>query len=193
MTTLTAGFVAADADPGLGDPEDWVNHYGDSLLRYALLRVGDIEAAEDLVQETLLAAWRGRDAYRGACDPRTWLISILKRRVADHYRRQGRNAPREAGVDPEKIVDVAANDDSEKRDFWRVFFACSGDLPAHLARAFQLRTFADAEPAAICATEGISRKNLSVRLHRARRLLRQCLESRWFTDDAMITPGADPK
>ena len=55
-------------------------------------------------------------------------------------------------------------------------------MPEHLARAFRLRTFGEQDPGQICEEEGITRKNLSVRLHRARQLLRRCLQMKWFKE-----------
>jgi len=65
------------------DAAPWVEAHLDVLMGYALLRVRDREAAEDLVQETLLAAWRGRDTFRGQSSERTGLIGIRKRRSVD--------------------------------------------------------------------------------------------------------------
>lgn len=172
-----SGSYSADR---LGDPDSWVTEYGDILLRYAVLRVGDVATAEDLVQETLLAAWRGRSGFSGDCAPRTWLVAILKRRIADHYRQHGRRAALEERAAEHATETARDSCSAEDAEFWSVFSNCTGDLPDHLARAFNLRAFADEKPEAICDSEGITRKNLSVRLHRARQLLRRCLESRWF-------------
>lgn len=163
---------------GLGDPQTWVHRYGEFLLRYAAARVGDVATAEDLVQETLLAALKTHTLFDGRCDPKTWLVAILKRKVADFWRRSGRRRfePHEPGA----IEEPSPRCELEAAEFWAVVSRCASGLPAHLARAFRLRTFGEQEPATICDTEGISRKNLSVRLHRARRLLRECLEARWF-------------
>lgn len=173
--------------PGLGEPDDWVDVHGDSLLRFAMSRVSDASIAEDLVQETLLAAWRNRESFDGRCTPRTWLISIMKRRVADHFRRCGRSLPSQGGSDcleaeaqSAPAADGSAADPVESAEFWSVLTACTSDLPEHLARAFRRRAFGEDAPETICESEGISRKNLSVRLCRARTLLRDCLQKRWF-------------
>ncbi|MBS1545160.1 MAG: RNA polymerase subunit sigma-70, partial [Bacteroidetes bacterium] len=47
------------------DPSSWVSNYGDYLYSFCRLRVGDPATAEDLVQETLLAAFKSRDMFRG--------------------------------------------------------------------------------------------------------------------------------
>ena len=49
----------------LMDPRGWVERYGDYLYRFAVARVRAQSVAEDLVQETLLAAWKGRARYDG--------------------------------------------------------------------------------------------------------------------------------
>lgn len=176
----------------LGDPEDWITDHGDVLLRFAIVRVGDRATAEDLVQETLLSAWRGRASFDGACTPRTWFVSILKRRVADYFRRVKTQRERNSPIDshPSDLASDAcgsAEKASEAAEFWSIVTGCTSDLPEHLARAFRLRTFGDEAPESICDTEGITRKNLSVRLHRARQLLRLCLERRWFGEATTAT------
>jgi RNA polymerase sigma factor (sigma-70 family) len=84
--------VLNSADP---DPSEWVAQYGDYLFRYAMLRLRDRSAAEDLVQETFLAALKSRGSFSGNSSESTWLIGILKHKIADHFRHQAREAPLE--------------------------------------------------------------------------------------------------
>ena len=72
------------------DPPRWVERHGDALYRYALARVRRSEAAEELVQEALLAAWKGRGRFGGRATERSWLVAILKRKVVDWLRRSVR-------------------------------------------------------------------------------------------------------
>lgn len=69
------------------DPEVWVDEYGDYLFRYALSRIHDPEFAEDLVQETFLAALHAKEGFTGDSSERTWLTWILK------YKNSRENAP----------------------------------------------------------------------------------------------------
>ena len=76
-------------------------------------------------------------------------------------------------------------------EFWSVLDGCLGDLPRTLAQAFMLREIEQIEVETLCATLDLSPANLRVRLHRARLLLRDCLETRWFgsrSDEAPRTP-----
>jgi RNA polymerase sigma-70 factor (ECF subfamily) len=185
--------------PQLGDPTRWVDRYGDALLRFALSRVGRPDVAEDLVQETFLAAWKARESFDARASFGTWLCGILRRKIADHYRRTGR----------EPLVELEAVDTdgslfgkrgkwlegtsrwketpeqlAENSEFWGVMAGCLASLPAHLAQAFQLRELRMASMEEVCAATGITPKNLSVRLHRARLLLRRCLDQKWFRSGA---------
>ena len=72
------------------DPALWVDEHGDVLYRYALARVRKPEVAQDLVQETLLAAMRARDRFAGQSSVRSWLCGILKHKLCDYYRKLGR-------------------------------------------------------------------------------------------------------
>jgi len=57
----------------LADPEAWVDEYGDYLFRYALARLRDESLAEDMVQETFLAALKSDAAFAGRSAPKSWL------------------------------------------------------------------------------------------------------------------------
>src|SRR5258707_5380903 len=69
------------------NPEAWVDEHGDCLYRYAVMRVRHPEVAEDLVQETLLAAVRTQTSFRGTSSERSWLCGILKNKICDHFRK----------------------------------------------------------------------------------------------------------
>jgi RNA polymerase sigma-70 factor, ECF subfamily len=55
--------------------------------------VGSVQDAEDLVQETLLAAWRGLDGFEGRASLRTWLYRIATNRCLNALRDRGRRVP----------------------------------------------------------------------------------------------------
>src|SRR5947208_14125603 len=92
----TAGGVGKpDVQPELtataaSDPSRWVDDHGDVLYRYALERVRKPDIAQDLVQETFLAAVRTIDRFRGGSTVRSWLCGSRKHKICDHYRKRGR-------------------------------------------------------------------------------------------------------
>src|SRR5262249_20936956 len=72
------------------DPTYWLDHHGDFLYRYALMRVRDAAVAEDMLQETLLAAMSAYQAHEGRSSERTWLVGIMRHKIVDHFRRLAR-------------------------------------------------------------------------------------------------------
>jgi RNA polymerase sigma-70 factor (ECF subfamily) len=184
-------------DAAVLDPETWVDQHGDSLFRFAVLRVQDPETAADLVQETFLAALSSRQSYSGRSSVRTWLVGILKRKVADRLRMAGRERRfRQAdgsGSRTEGMFDRRGHwrtppldwggdpfREYERREFWEVLERCLARIPAHMVDAFLERELEGESREAICRDLKITPENLSVRLFRARLLLRRCLEIHWF-------------
>jgi RNA polymerase sigma-70 factor (ECF subfamily) len=182
----------------VSDAADWVDRYGDHLLRFALSRVTKRDLAEDLVQDTFLAAFRHRSQFDGRSALGTWLVAILRRKIIDHHRKSGR-APE---VEADSLMGVercfTANGKwtssstkwrttpkelAENAEFWTVFQSCMSGLPIHLTQAFQMRELTMETVVDASKRAGITPKNLAVRLHRARLLLRQCLEEKWFHDE----------
>lgn len=179
------------------DPVLWLDAHGDALYRFALARVRDAALAEDLVQDTLLAALRARDSYAGAAAERTWLIAILKNKIVDHFRRAVREQPLAEEPDDEVIDALFRTPGNghwvsypdrwdepegalENTRFWQVFQDCLDALPARQARIFGLAEFDGLDTDELCKLLGASTSNVWVMLHRARLRLRECLEQNWF-------------
>ena len=77
----------ARKNPGL-EPERWIERYSDYLYSFAYARLRKEEVAEDLVQDTFFSALRARDTFLHNASEKTWLISILKRKIIDYYRKK---------------------------------------------------------------------------------------------------------
>ena len=111
----------AEINNQTANPESWVDQYGDFLYHFTLSRIKDPSIAEDLVQETFLAALKARKNFQGRSTARTWLIAILKHKIVDHIRKQVRD---HASDKVESMLDTTANDPvnssfNEKGD-WRI-------------------------------------------------------------------------
>jgi RNA polymerase sigma-70 factor (TIGR02943 family) len=184
--------------PGVADPSEWLDRYGDYLFRYAMLRLRDRSVAEDLVQETFLAALKNRGSFSGVSSEATWLVGILKHKIADHFRHQAREAPLEDGdlreqPDPSPFdgsgswvsgpTDWGGNpaDLFRQKEFLDQLTKCLSALSPNHANAFTLREIDGAGTGEICKVLHVTETNLWVILHRARMRLRRCLETRWFS------------
>lgn len=187
----------------LSDPERWVDEHGDYLFRYALMRLRDETKAEDMVQETFLAALKGGKSFQGRSAEKSWLVGILKNKIVDYFRKASRETSftdveffkdgerepfEESGMfqdcwnhdrGPGEWSEPGAALDAEA--FWKVFESCTQKLPRNVARVFLLREMDDVASDAICEQLSISPNNLWVMLHRARAALRRCLEMNWFS------------
>jgi RNA polymerase sigma-70 factor (ECF subfamily) len=186
----------------ISEPEQWLESHGSALYSFALLHVRDSHRAEDLVQETLLAALKGRERYRGNASVRTWLTGILKHKIMDEFRRQSRETPvpdsPEAAweaADRQLVVDSFQSDghwqeplsdwgDAEQAfsqdQFWSFIEQCLAALSPRLARLFVLRELWEMETDEVCKELTITPTNLWTSLHRARLGMRQCLEKNLY-------------
>jgi RNA polymerase sigma-70 factor, ECF subfamily len=178
---------------GTTSPEQWVDAHGDYLFNFAVGQVRDVGTAEDLVQETFLAAMKARERFAGQCSERTWLVSILRHKIYDYLRRHCRDKSRrvEPGAARQDdsewddallwLHDVAAESQSPSRrleleEFRANLEQALGKLPPRIAQVFQLYEIDEAPGAEVCAKLNISESNLWVMLHRARKQLREHLE-----------------
>jgi RNA polymerase sigma-70 factor (ECF subfamily) len=182
------------------EPERWLDAHGDALFRFALLRVQNESTAEDLVQDTLLAAWSALERRSGDSSERTWLVGILKHKIVDHFRRAWREQPL-ADDPPDELPEEPGMEEYfapdghwdlppaqwgnpfrslEQSQFYEVLQLCLGRLSPRLGQLFVLKELHDMSNEEICKELGVSPTNVWVMLYRARMGLRQCLETRWF-------------
>lgn len=173
------------------------------MLRFAHLQLGSDEA-EDAVQEALAGALKNATDFRREAALKTWVIAILKNKIADILR-QRRRRPATASdlsIDGQDnpLPDVFdrkgmwhdatkpsrwgnPESDLHDRQFLVVFDACLNRLPPTQGRVFMMREVVELETDEICTELGLSTSNLYVILHRARLGLRACLEKNWLHQD----------
>ena len=169
------------------------------LMRYASLTLRNRDAAEDAVQETLLAALSAQTTFEGRSNLRTWMTGILKHKCVDAVRRAGRESPL-----PGDDADAAASEFDalfnerghwrehpkpwedpdgalQQKQFFQVLEDCLAGLPKRTAEVFMLREHVGLDTKEICKQLGLTANHCWVLLYRARMALRLCLEKSWFT------------
>lgn len=177
-------------------PEKWVDMHSDYLFNYTITRIDNHEVARDIVQETFLAALKAMKNFRGHAAERTWLVSILKRKIIDYYRKinsaKGKaevkfnfyeEGDKKGNWIEERVPqtwDNEAERDIENSELKGVLNLCIDSLPEKYRTVFLLKNVQQYETEEICNELGITASNLWVIIHRARHQLRACLESNWF-------------
>ena len=137
------------------DAAKWLDLYGDALYGFAMIRVHNSFVAEDLVQETLLAAYASYDKFSGRSTLKTWLTGIMRHKVQDYFRKlkpeQGDQSlndfaagldsmfdkrdkwkikPGDWGYDPQKLF--------EQKELMTIIFSCFSDMPSRISLAYRM-------------------------------------------------------
>jgi RNA polymerase sigma-70 factor, ECF subfamily len=167
-----------------------------SLARLQLRNDGD---AEDVVQDTLVAAAQGWDRYTPATPLRAWLTGILKHKIIDALRRRQRQSLRaqiwaedsdtwppvndfdaDGRWDPATFVDHQCPQTLvSRKQLLGLLELCIACLPPRSAQLLLMREYLGFDADEITAQAGISAGNLRVVLHRARLQLRRCVVNGW--------------
>jgi RNA polymerase sigma-70 factor (ECF subfamily) len=164
----------------------WDDHAG-PLLAYVLrLTGGDRPRAEDVVQETLVAAWRHPEALGAAGRPpaplapargpvRPWLLTVARRLVIDQYRAR-RARPSE--VSDEVLAEMGADDGVDAAlDRWLISDALATLTPEH-REALVHTYYAGRTVTEAAVVLGIPPGTVKSRVFYALRALRLALEER---------------
>lgn len=178
------------------DPNTWVKSYSDYLFNYTFTRVNDRETAQDLVSETFLAGLKSMKNFKGQASERTWLISILKRKIIDYYRKINSNKGKaevkmtfssdnenEGSWLEERVADPfdkTAEDTLENSELGDAILNCMEKLPQRQAEVFKMKTVLGYETEVICNELNITASNLWVIIHRARTAMANCLDKNWI-------------
>lgn len=181
----------------------WVQQFGDELFSWAYFKTSDQVLAEDLVQDTFLAALQAIEKFQEKSSPKTWLFAILNRKITDFYRKRRRITLQSIGAmekeeqadSPDQLFDRYGNwkkehrpknwetDDSQILDqpgFRETLQACLQKLPSRWLSVIESKYLEEKEGKEISLELGISTANYWQILHRAKLQLRSCLENNWF-------------
>lgn len=178
------------------DTTQWVSLYADYLFNYAVVRVNDADLAKDLVQDTFIAGMKGLDKFEGKSSVRTWLISILKRKIIDFWRQKetrktdtfssffnegGKMTSWEKGHEPKgRLSEIEL--DFDNKELRTAILQCVGNLPEKYKTVFIDKMIEEKDSEEVCKANDITPSNFWVIIHRAKLQMRECLEKTWFND-----------
>jgi len=186
-------------DNSIQNPETWMDLYGDFLYRFALFRVRDSIAAEDLVQETFLAALGAYKNFNGHSTLRTWLTAILKNKSVDLIRKKAKERRSVEIKYLDHVIDGNFSGQSElplldcncadtpmklytHKEFMDMLYKCLSELPGRGSKVFIMKEIDGLSTREICEDLNITSTNCWVILHRARRRLRACIKKTYLFD-----------
>lgn len=151
--------------------EALVDIYSRDLLRYALWLARDRAVAEDVVQETLLRAWRARRSIRDARAVKSWLMTIVRR---EHARLYERYRPEFSDVEVERVAGFDGDDKSTEAFVLR---RALETLSLEYREPLELQVLGGHSCEEIGRIMGISRGAVMTRVFRAKHKLRDLLEA----------------
>jgi len=180
------------------DPNKWIDLHSNYMYNYTITRISKHELAKDLVQETFFSGLKAMKNFKGQASERTWLISILKRKIIDYYRKinskkgsaevrmnfyeDGENKGKWLEERVPSAWESEADSTIENTELKSTIDLCIDKLPEKYRMVFLLKTIQNYETEEICNELDITPSNLWVIIHRARVQLRACLEENWFNN-----------
>jgi RNA polymerase sigma-70 factor, ECF subfamily len=176
------------------DPGAWselMEAHGPALLGYARRMLRDPDAAEDVVQSSLVSAFRKLDGFDCRAGLRAWLFRIVHNRSIDELRKRKRFVDVDAD-DPDASLFSAdgawlagcpswgGNPEAQvgARRLLDVVREEMDGLPHSYREVLLLKEVHGLESAEVCEALGVSPGNLRIRIHRARKALRAAVVER---------------
>lgn len=170
---------------------DWIEKYSDTFYGYLCNRVNDKNTAKDILQETFIAAWKNSKGFKRESSEKTWLFSILKNKLIDHFRQNVKAQFIDSSdlffdeVDhwAEKAAPKEwspAEDLIHNKEFHLVLQKCRSKLTPLQQQTFAMKYLDDLDAELICKILKITASNYWVLIHRSKLELQSCLTKNWF-------------
>jgi RNA polymerase sigma-70 factor (ECF subfamily) len=180
------GVVAASEVRDRAHFEEEALSHAEQLYRIAVRLAGGRQAAEDLVQETYLRAFRAWRTYRPGTNLAAWLATIMRNANLDELRRQSRRPPQEPLDDDgdyylyNRLAEASPQPQDEviARLSATAIVSALGDLPPNFREVVVLVDVGDFTYADAAGILGIPIGTVMSRLYRGRRLLKRALADR---------------
>ena len=180
---------------------EYLRNLRPDIMAYALDELGSQSHAEEVVQDTLVAALKyAADGFAGKAVFKTWVYALLKRRIADAFRldyerklvrktrkelpnvdrlfnHRGRWHPQ---YKPQPWDNPLESDEAQR--FWYLFDQCLAALPEQQGVVFLMREYLSYDIEEISEQLGLAESHVQVILHRSRLQLQHCLTGKWFAE-----------
>ena len=172
----------------------WVKLYTKEMYHYTHSKINDKQTAKDIVQITFMVAVESYAKFKHESNPKTWLYSILKHKIADYYRSKYKDNIEITSDIIDKGFDKngswkpdyrPTNWGNEKEllndpEYSKALGYCFDKLPQKWSSAIRLKFLEELASKTICSKLKITTSNYWQIMHRAKLQLRNCLEIKWF-------------
>lgn len=149
-----------------------VEDHGPALYRIAYRMMGDRHEAEDMVQEAYRSVWKSRARYEAGRGDRAWLVSILRRRIIDRWRKKPPPSP----LSDDSTLEISVNgDDPFVNEFTDEVQAALDLLPKELRETLLLVVVGELTHQEVANMLEIPLGTVLSRVSRARTRLREYL------------------
>ncbi|GLV13522.1 RNA polymerase subunit sigma [Alicyclobacillus hesperidum] len=157
--------------------EQWMDAYGQDVVRLAYSYVHNYHKAEDIAQDVFLRAWQNYASFQGQSSIKTWLLAITANRAKDVLRSW--SVRHELIDDGELLTSLPVTHDTariveqrlERDEVWRAVRS----LPEMYREVVELYYGNDLSSAEIASVLGVNDQTVRTRLHRGRLLLQKAL------------------
>lgn len=173
--------------------EEWVDLYSDYLLNFALSKIKDRDLAMDFLQDTYVSALKNLETFQGKSSPKTWLTSILNRKIIDYWRQQQSRKTKPLShygdADAENkdwILDRGEVNDNDGEsalisgEEQMLLQDCLSKLPEQWQGIMIAKYFENKKGDEISKEFNVTASNMWVIVHRAKSALKECLGAKWF-------------
>lgn len=188
------------------NPEKWVEKYADDLFAWTFQRTGKRTLAEELVRDTFFTAMDSIENLKTENNEKTWLFSILRSKIINHYHEAFIESSAEENLSFEdtkselfsrRYFDFSGNWIKDSRpvnwhseeenlpddgEFMSILKMCLKLLPEKGYSLMILLFMNEYDTSKICSDFNISQPNLWALLHQAKLQLRACIEENWLND-----------
>lgn len=172
--------------------KDIVEQYTSALYNRAYYLLSDYKEAEDIVQEVFISAYESYEKYQATASMKTWLMGILKNKVADFYRKKYKQTDK-ISLDHYFTEDGSWKKDQilqqwntleeslfDDDDFKATFDDCIEKLPQKWKIPFKMYYLEEKKTEILSQELDLSATNIWKILQRGRFHLKDCLDTNWF-------------
>jgi len=177
-----------------GEVAQLVELHLEEMMRWTLSKTSSLHVAEDIVQDTFLAAAEKIGTYRGESSHKTWLFSILNNKITDYYHKKLHQpvlsestsfsdffGETDAWQKNKKPGNWQEDDNMlDDDDFRKILQHCLEALPETWNICVKLKYLSGKKGEQICQEVGITPSNFWQIIHRAKLQLRECVDVKWF-------------